>query len=182
MKVRTIAVLCCSIMLPAAANAAPKQLYGKTVVISTTENRTHHAAGGGNPVGITASSVLSVYISAAGRPFVRSDRTIGVGRRVRSKAIDTAPDSGTIGVSTASNVQFAGSTMIVNMQFNSGGRRITATFDGSFTSCTATAINGREGNKPMMIRSRYSGQLNEVESIQTTVNGCSIREGNAFAG
>jgi len=183
MKMRSLALACWVVLLPTVADAAaPRQLYGKTVVITSTEARTQHAVGGGNPISMTASTVLSVYVSTAGRPFVRSDRTIPGNRRPRQRAMDTAPDGGSIGVSRASSVQFAGNTMVISMQFDSGARRITATFDGSFGSCTATAINGREGNRPMVIRSRFTGQPLELDAIRTTVGSCTVREGNAFAG
>src|SRR5262249_3276114 len=64
----------------------------------------------------------------------------------------------------------------------SGARRITVTFDGGFTSCSATVLNAREGDKPMVIKNRYTGVDREVTSIQSSVTGCSIKAGNVFAG
>ena len=139
---------------------------------------------GGGPAGsITASGTMSIYISDAGRTFIRSDRTVyrGGRRGAERKAIDTRPGNGAVGVAVAGNVEFSGNTMTVNMQMASGARRVTATFDNSFSSCTGTIINGREGGKSMVIRNRYTGENREILAIQSTVTGCSIQSGNVFA-
>jgi len=178
MSFRLPAVILVLAVTTSGALAAPAQLYGKTIVISTSESRTSRPVGGGPTVDNTASNTLSVYVSSAGRTFVRSARTLD---RRGSKAMDAGPEGGNIGVSVASNVQFSGNTMTVNMQMASGARRITATFDGSFSSCNGSVINGREGGKPMIIRSRYTGENREVLSIHSSVTGCSVQSGNAFA-
>jgi hypothetical protein len=167
-------------VVPAVAQAAPQQLYGKSVIITTSESRTSRPVGGGPTVDNTASNKLSVYVSEAGRAFVRSDRTLNRGHGSESKAIDTGPGGGAVGVAVAGNVQFSGNTMIVNMQMASGARRITATFDSSFSGCTGSIINGREGGKSMVIRSRYTGENREVLAIQSSVTGCSVQAGNVF--
>ena len=174
----TLAVV---VVVPVVAKAAvPQQLYGKSIVITTSESRTSRPVGGGPSVDATASSKLSVYVSSAGRPFVRSDRTLNNRRGSERKAIDTGPGGGSIGVAVAGNVQFSGNTMVVNMQMASGARRITATFDSSFSGCTGSVINGREGGKAMVIRSRYTGENREVTAIQSSVTGCSVQAGNVF--
>jgi hypothetical protein len=172
------------LMLPQLAEAAaPSQLHGKSVVISLNEARVSRPASGGQTSTATAQMQLSVYVSEAGRPFVRSHRTMTTGKRgTQSKDIDTAPGGGSIGVSTASGVQFSGNAMTVTMVMGSGARRITASFDGAFTSCSANVVNAKEGGRSMVIKSRYTGQDREVLSINMSVNGCSVRNGNVFAG
>ena len=163
------------------ADAAPAQLYGKSVVVSISETRASRPVTGGPTTSSSASSQFSVYISEAGRPFVRSDRMSSTRRGTEQKAIDSAPGS-KIGVSESSGVQFSGNSMILTMRMISGARRITVTFDGGFTSCSATVLNAREGDKPMVIKNRYTGVDREVTSIQSSVTGCSIKAGNVFAG
>jgi len=155
--------------------------YGKSVVISVSETRASRPVTGGPTTSSSSSSQFSVYISEAGRPFVRSDRTLTSRRGTEQKAIDSAPGS-KIGVSVSSGVQFSGNSMIVTMRMVSGARRITVTFDGGFSSCSATVLNAREGDKPMVIKNRYTGIDREVTSIQSSVTGCSIKAGNVFAG
>ena len=184
MRAGIVFVLCGLSALPMSgiADAAPAQLYGKSVVVSITETRASRPVTGGPTTSSSASSQFSVYISEAGRPFVRSDRTLSTGRRgTEQKAIDSAPGS-KIGVSVSSGVQFSGNSMILTMRMVSGARRITVTFDGGFTSCSATVLNAREGDKPMVIKNRYTGVDREVTSIQSSVTGCSIKAGNVFAG
>jgi hypothetical protein len=180
----TIVLIGVLLTLPQVAEAAPPaQLHGKSVVISMSEVRVSRPVGGGQTSSSTAQMQFSVYVSDAGRPFVRSHRTLTTGKRgTESKDIDTAPGGGSIGVSTASGVQFSGNAMTVTMAMNSGARRITVSFDGAFSSCSASVINAKEGGRSMVIRSRYTGQNREVLSTNMSVNGCSIRSGNVFAG
>jgi hypothetical protein len=164
-----------------AAGAAPQQLLGKSVIISYSEMRLSRPVGGGPESTSTATGQFSFYISTAGRPFVRADRTLTTRRRgVESKAIDTGPGGGPIGMAVASGVQFSGNSMIVTNQMKSGARRITVSFDGS--GCSATVVNAREGGKSMVIKSRYTGKNREVLSSNFSVTGCSVRDGNVFGG
>ncbi len=182
-----IALCCCALVLPmAGAKAAPSALYGKSVVIATSGTRTFRAVGGGPEKTINSNSRLSVYVSSAGRAFVRSDRSIvrqggGRNKSAMSKAVDTAPGESLHETGNGS-ANFNGKTMTVTFPFVSGARQITVQFDESFSSCTATVMNGREGGKNMVIRSRYSGQANEVLSEQLSVNSCAVQSGNVFGG
>jgi len=85
-------------------------------------------------------------------------------RLAASKTIDTAP-GGAIGVAVSSAAQFSGNALVIT----------------SFSSCTVTAQHGREGDKPMVIHDRFSGENNVVLSMSTTWSGCSIENGNRFA-
>jgi hypothetical protein len=183
-KMPGAAVISASLVLAAMgqAGAAPQALYGKSVVVSFSESRVSRPVSGGPESTSQASGQFSVYISTAGRPFVRSNRTLTTGRRgAESKAIDTGPGGGPIGVSVASGIQFSGNSMTITNQMGSGARRITVTFDGG-SSCSATVLNAREGGKNMVIKSRYTGQNREVLSSQFSVTGCSVRDGNVFGG
>ncbi len=184
MKTKIAALSCAVALSSAAAQAAPSQLYGKTVTISLNQSRTFRPAQGGETLSRGYSSQFIIYISEAGRLFVRSDRTVSKFGRggAAEKAIDTAPGSGTIGVSVSSSAQFSGNSLVLTLRFDSGAARITAGFDATYTGCTATAVYGREGGKNMVIRSRFNGRLNEILAQEVTVTGCSVQNGNAFAG
>ena len=162
--------------------AAPSALLGKSVVLSISESRLSRPVAGGPATNSSAQTQLSVYVSSAGRPFVRSNRTLTTGRRgAETKAIDTAP-GGNIGVSTASNVSFSGNAMTVTLAMTSGARRIMVNFDASYSTCSASAITAREGGKNLVIRNRYTGENREVLSTQFSVNSCGIKSGNVFSG
>ena len=181
MRYTAFALTCCLWLVPQTASAAPPaELLGKSVVLSISEVRASRPVSGGPVTSSSASMQFSVYISTAGRTFVRSARSLTTRKRgTESKDIDTAP-GGTIGVSTASDVSFSGNTMTAIMAMTSGARRITVNFQGS--GCSATVANAKEGGQNMIIRSRYTGQQREVISSQYTVHGCSIKDGNVFGG
>ena len=69
--------------------AAPAQLHGKSVVISMSEVRVSRPVGGGQTSTSTAQMQFSVYVSDAGRPFVRSHRTLTTGNAARSPRTST---------------------------------------------------------------------------------------------
>jgi hypothetical protein len=181
-----IMVLCCllSVTSEIAHAQAPVALRGKSIVVTVSEQRTSHPAGGGPTTSATATNTFSVYVSSAGGPFVRSDRTLASGGargKTEEKAIDTAPGGGNIGVAAASNVEFSGNSMIINMAFGSGARRITVNFDGS-SSCTGNVINGKSGGQAMVIHDRFHGYDRVIDSIASNVTGCSVKDGNVFGG
>jgi hypothetical protein len=183
MNGRISAFLFFSVALPGTVAAAiPTQLYGKSVVISIDDARTTRHVGEDKATSINESYTFSIYVSTAGRTFVRSDVTLVNRKGSHSGAIDTGPGGGPIGTTTASNVQLSGDSMILTLRRVSGARRITATFDAAFGSCNATVIDGKEGNKPIITKDRFSGKLYEALSIQSSVTGCSVRDGNVFGG
>ena len=167
----------------AAEAAAPSVMYGKSVVVTTNETTVSRPVDGGAEAAASARNILSVYISGTGRLFVRSRRTLTSNKLgTVTKDIDTEPDGGPIGVSTTSDVQFTNSVMTINLTMIAGTRRITITFDGSHATCVAFVTNEKDGDKPIVIRSRYTGQNREILSIQTSVESCAVRAGNVFAG
>jgi hypothetical protein len=176
MKPEIPALVCFVLLWPAVGATAPSQLYGKTIIITANEVRTFRPVGESETRTLNYGIRWSIYVSEAGRLFVRSDRSAGG----RSKAIDTAP-GGKLGVSVASATQFSGNTMIVTQQFSSGANRITVTFDPSFASCTATHLSGHEGNKPTVLHGRFIGQNIEILASSISITGCSVQTGNVFA-
>lgn len=167
----------------AAEAAPPSAMYGKSVVVTTNETTVSRPVDGGAEAAASARNVLSVYFSGTGRLFVRSRRTLTSNKLgTVTKDIDTEPDGGPIGVSTASDVQFTDNVMTINLTMTAGMRRITITFDGSHATCMAAVTNEKDGDKPMVIRSRYTGQNREILSIQTSVENCAVKAGNVFAG
>ena len=176
-------MLCLALALPKAAEAAaPSVLYGKSVVLTTNETRVSRPVGGGAEAAASAHSVLSIYVSGMGRLFVRSHRTLTSNKLgTVTKDIDTGPDDGAIGVSAASDVQFGENTMTINLTMTAGTRRITVGFENSYAGCTATVTTEKDGDKPLIIRSRYTGEDREILSIETSVESCAVKRGNVFA-
>ena len=166
-----------SILLLAAASAAraepPAQLFGKSVVITWTDTRSQRD--GDNPEyhTVNGSHTLSVYVSTAGRTFIRQvNRTrAGSGRR------DQAP-----GQSGARTAVFEGQTMTVFGQNRGGAQRTVVHFGNGFTGCSATTGLGFESGRTSVSMSPITGRRVEMRSLTVTSVGCSVRSGNVFGG
>src|SRR5579863_9539924 len=63
------------------AFAAPAQLYGKSVVVSWTENRMQTTDRSAAPTSRTAQGQLSIYVSDKARAFSRVSMAVDRGRR-----------------------------------------------------------------------------------------------------
>lgn len=153
----------------AAIAGAPSQLYNKTVTINWGESGTYKRLSDGgmsNPIG---QFQLTVYVSSAGRPFVRGSSKAGRFGGTKERG----PED------NASNVQFNGNTLVMIRGSIGMARRIQTTFDGSFSSCSTTVTIGKIGPNATMIG--FDGAEHQIISMQPGAASCSIREGNALA-
>jgi hypothetical protein len=177
---RSLASFAALTLLSAVAHAgsAPKELYGKSIAVAWTEAHTQRFESE-QQVRTTGTSVqMSIYISTAGRPFVRVINTSVYDHNFheqsgvsRGRVTETAPGE----AAARDRVDFEGRSIVVYQQFRSGARRIAIDAEG--TVCKATVVNGREGGKPIETY-RYGSA--EVLSLQVGSVSCSIREGNVF--
>jgi hypothetical protein len=161
---------------------------GQSIVVRWSESSTgKFRAGMAGEVTETISQVtenigqayqMSVYVSSAGRPFVRSIQgTMLTTPRSFNRSIsdETAPGQ----PSARDHVNFEGRSIVIYREFESGARRIGIDFDGANTICKATVINGRRlGDN---LARPYSGRTFEASSVQIGAVSCSIQEGNVFA-
>lgn len=163
------------VFLLAGANVAqaspPAQLLGKSVVIDWSDTRSQRD--GSNPEYhvVNGSHTLSIYISTAGRSFIRQvNRTrAGSGRR------DQAP-----GQSGSRTAVFEGQTMTVFGQSRGGAQRTVVHFDGGFTGCTATTGLGFQSGQTSVSVSPITGRRVEMRSLAVTSISCSVRSENVF--
>jgi hypothetical protein len=158
-----------------AVTAAPQALYGKSVVVSWTEQRMQRRQGEGEFRPATRQGEFSVYVSSAGRIFNRARMTNP--RRGRSGETER------IGDTKNRNIVFEGSTMVVMQHGTSGGaRRIAVAFDDGFSSCTAQVIRGKEeGAGAIVARSAITpGRTVEIASVKTSGVSCAVKSGNVF--
>jgi hypothetical protein len=178
---KTNAMLLCLALLLCCreAAAAPAQLFGKSVVVSWTENNTVREAGSqGAFHQASVQRQTSVYISTGGRPFTRfsASSRAGSGEREQVGASGSTPSG------HASSAQFQGNSLVLMSAFQSGGaRQIRIDFDGSFGSCTANVIVGKSGGATFTGKSLASGRTYEVQSTSAGGASCSIKDGNVFA-
>jgi hypothetical protein len=123
----------------------------------------------------------TIYVSSAGRLFMRNIISSANGKR--SASGDFAPDDS--GASPGyhpgkGSFQFEGNTLVGVTPWAGGARRITATFDPGFTSCTVTIIEGHEAGG-VIRRKGPNGEMHEVTEAATSSPRCSIQSGNALA-
>jgi len=154
----------------AGAAAAPSQLYNKTITINWGESGTYKRISDGvntNPVG---QLQIIVYVSSAGRPFVRGSASSGRFGGTRERAPEQI---------SGNNVQFAGNTLVMTRGELGIARRVLTTFDGSFASCSSTVTIGKIG--PNATITGFDGAVHQVVSMQPGAASCSISNGNALA-
>ena len=159
----------------AASTSPPAALLGKSVVLTWNETRQQRMVGEQTFRQVNASHNLGMYVSVAGRVFVRQTIRTGAGAGSGDQ-VSGSPESGVV-------PSFAGRTMTLFSPFRSGGmRRHVITFDAEFASCGATVAFAKEAGRETAITGSVikKGQLVEMQSISTTNVTCAVRDGNVF--
>jgi hypothetical protein len=182
-----LATLVCStvtlLSAVAYAESTPKELYGKSIVLSWNETRAGEA--GGLRI---LNRQISIYISTQGRLFhrvtvTRGNRRFGLskGQQRLSTTAERGPGEGPSPGVKIGRTDFAGHTLIMTSQFQSGARQITVDFDSGFTSCQAKVVHGKEaGVGTIRQTSMFGGKQLELRTIEVSGVTCSVREGNVF--
>ena len=102
--------------------------------------------------------------------------TSGKGGTRPSRQGEFAPgDSGRGG---SFNLQ--GTKLVGVIPYSGGARQITATFDGGFSGCTASVIEGTSGSGSFK-RKGPDGVVREITNATASGVSCSIQSGNVFA-
>lgn len=156
-------------LLATSAHAAPPQLFNKTITISFTASGIAKSPEGVQR-GFSTQVAGIVYVSSAGRVFLRTR----ISNRGGSRGSDVAPSE------TKGRVSFQGNRMIGVVPFEVGAQQVTVTFDPSYSSCTASVIEGHSGG--VIRRKGPDGAMYEVTGGTTSSVSCSIQGGNPFAG
>lgn len=158
----------------AAAADAPKPLYNKSVTIRWSEQTSQK-----NPDGRIVTPIIeserTVYISSAGRLFVRGKRSINNRNYSGGNQFEKGPnESASSGV-----LRFQGNQLVGTGLFNGFARRVVVSFDGNFSTCSGSVVYGRASGPQTW--QGFDGKTYELLSISVSGVSCSIREGNAFA-
>jgi hypothetical protein len=161
-----------------AAFAAPTQLYGKSVVVSWTEEREQRVEGEATTHNVGRNGSFSVYVSSAGKPFSRMSFAFSKSRGgLKYGKKDAVGGEG----SGNRKVTFSGNSMSVGMGMQSGARSILVTFDGGFQGCSAQVLTGKEsGASSIKAKSLVDGTRLEIISVKTGAASCKIQDGNVF--
>jgi hypothetical protein len=188
------AVICALTLLSAVAHAAgspPKELYGKSIIITWTEHHNQRQLGQGDFRDVDVSLSRKIYISTKGQWFDRFATTFagrGAGlRRLRQITHEAGREAiGTSGTTFSGGlrqVQFNGKT-ITTIGTSAGGlaRRTTIEFNENFTTCDARIIFAKQtGTEVVVGQNLRNGQPLQIRSATVNSVSCSIRDGNVFA-
>jgi hypothetical protein len=153
----------------AMAGGAPKQLFNKSIDVYWGENTSNKRVADGVVVNASGRIQRIIYISSAGRPFIR----VSGGNSDASHTYEVGPD-----VAKAST-DFRGNLLVLTGHNMAVARQVTITFDASFSGCTASVRAGRNGTSPKWIG--FDGAPYELLSISVGSANCSIKDGNAVA-
>lgn len=156
------------------AGAAPKQLYNKSIIINWVEQVSERAADG-RITTPTINSSRTVYVSSAGRLFVKGNRNINNRNFQGTKDIAIGPER-----SGGGSLSFQGDMLVGTAVFDGGARRVAASFSSDFSSCTASVVYGKSGGASAKWKG-FDGVMREMISVNVGTVGCSLRDGNVLA-
>jgi hypothetical protein len=160
----------------------PAVAMNKTVTISFTASGTMSGPDGPTRQFTTAVTRI-IYISSQGRLFMRHTATAGSGNIRGGMGAPRPSRQGEFGPADSGrggSFTFQGNKLVGVMPYDGGARQISATFDGSFSSCTASVIEGNAGSGSFK-RKGPNGVVHEITDATTSGVSCSIQSGNAFA-
>jgi hypothetical protein len=174
--VLALACLVTGIPAVAVAAAAPAQLLNKTIVISWSRDVTEKR-GDGTIINIHRNDTRQIYVSTAGRLFIR--RTAQIRQLQRTKDVEpgtTTTPEGQV------DMRFQGNRLVLTRTHYSGATQLTIDFDPGFTTCTMKVVSGKEAAGAPIVWRGMNGRPFEVISNTVTSSSCEIRDGNLFAG
>lgn len=164
-------------VLPACAFAqgsqtAPSQLRGKSVTISYNETRKAKPEEGGEIATRTVPFKLILYVSADGNLFNR----LLAGRNTKSS--DQTKGARDLTQFADRETVFDKQKMTVTNKFGggNGSRVIEASFDDSFSKCSATVVIAVQGE--YVRRRLMTGGFERLYSATTSDITCAVVDGN----
>jgi hypothetical protein len=168
--------LFCAVVSSTAFAAAPPQLRNKHITVSTTLQINQRA-----PDGRAASPQIQtqhvVYVSAAGRAFVRATRSVN--SLSGGRTTEVGPGQSASGNAETREMRFEGGKLVGSFASVSGAARAVVSFDSAYSSCNASVIFGKQGGAPIKWHG-LDGVLYEVQSVGVAGQTCTIRDGNPF--
>jgi hypothetical protein len=154
------------------ASAAPAQLYGRSVIVTWTEEREQRFVGEEELRNVVGYGQFSVYLSSTGRPFSRMSFSV----RGRSGSRDA------VGGESRRSVSLQGHDMKAVMPMAGGARLVSVTFDSGFQGCSAQVLTGKQnGSEKIRVTSMINGREVEMISVKSGAATCRLQDGNVFA-
>jgi hypothetical protein len=172
---RTAVALLFGLTLPQTLQAAPpKELYGKSVIVSWMETRDQRPEGEQAWRSVQGSQALKIYVSEAGRVF--NDLTYST----RGGSADRGGQIAGQGGNRA--ITFNGRSLLMMSPHGKGGaNRISVDFDSTYASCTAEVLKAKESEATIIKSySQIIKHMIEIRSIKVSGSACNVRSGNVF--
>jgi hypothetical protein len=165
-----IAIALASVIGVSAQAAAPSQLLGKTITFSYTVSAPLKHPDGSIKVGIRTETRI-VYVSAAGRLFVRNMRRNNAGATDQS---EQGP------AQNAGSVRLAGNSIVGTVQRLSGAYQFTIKFDPGYQNCSAEMVFGLAEGERHTKFAGVGGVALEGAGRRSVSTSCSIASGNGL--
>jgi hypothetical protein len=159
----------------AAAAEPPKELFGKSIIVTWNENRVQRRQDQKEFRTVTIRGEYGAYVSETGRLFTRISMQNPRGDKGKKDRV---------GDTDRRTTEFDGDKMVAIQRMAVGGaRQIVITFAPGHNGCTADVIRGVEQGRDSMIADSLirPGTQVEIKSVKTTNVACRMRDGNAFA-
>jgi hypothetical protein len=163
-----------------AAASTPTQLYNKTILLAWSVD-TIQRRPDGTMVSPRVDIERTIYVSTAGRLFVRTTKTVTNRRFHATRTNEMAPGDNRTLEGMARQLRFEGRRLIGHLEYYSGAGQMTVDFDPNFLTCTMNLVYGKQGGAPIRWKA-MDGTIHEVISVKAVSPTCSIKDGNAFAG
>jgi hypothetical protein len=172
---RLAIILLFGLLLPQTSQAAPpKELYGKSVIVTWTEVREQRTEGEQAWRSVQGSQALNIYVSEAGRVF--NNLVYATDRGSANRGDQIAGQGGNRAIA------FNGRSLLMMSPHGKGGaNRISVDFDSSYASCTAEVLKAKESEGTIIKSySQIIKHMLEIRSIKVSGSACSVRSGNVF--
>ena len=170
--------LFCAVVSSTAFAAAPPQLRNKNVTVNVGLQIFQRAADG-RTFAPQVQVQYVIYVSNAGRAFVRGTRSINLPNFNAARSQEVAPGQNASGDSETREMRFEGGKLVGTWAFISGAARAVVSFDSAYANCNASVVFGKQGGAPIKWRG-FDGQQLEVQSVNVASQTCTIRAGNPF--
>jgi hypothetical protein len=155
---------------PQARAAAPTALLGKTINFTYTVSAPLRFPDGRVKVG-TRTETRTIYVSTAGRLFVRNVRRNNAGTADKNE--QGPGDSG-------GSVRFAGNSIVGTIVRITDAYQFTIKFDSAYQSCNADLIFGHAAGEHRTLLRSVGGTVLEGAGKRSVSVSCSITSGNGL--
>ncbi|MFM1814788.1 MAG: hypothetical protein RLZ98_1483 [Pseudomonadota bacterium] len=170
--------------IQAYAASAPAGLRGKTVTVSWTAVRNMKRGPGRDWEDVRRSFTKRFYVSTKGQLFFRTSADSSGGKSGSIERVRKGRGKGAMTYGGGpGRIQWSGNSMTITAVRKSGGAgRISISFNGNFSGCSARVIVAKEvGAKVIVSKSIATGKRIEIRSARISGVSCSVQDGNAFA-